>query len=393
MSNCTWDIPSTAREQSHADFQLGPADAPGTPRNWSITKRTLTSGASTGVELVEIDNGRLKIRAVPTRGMGILDAHCDGERLGWKSPVRGPVHPQFVSLMEPTGMGWLDGFDELMVRCGLESNGSPVFDEQGRLVHPLHGRIANKPAHSLKVMIDAESGVIRLQAVVDEIRFHFFKMQLTTTLFTSFGSTSFGWEDEVLNLGSTPATMQMLYHLNVGAPLLSPRAKLIAPVRTVSPHDNYPDDVAVRDWQVYPMLPSAAPQQSFFFELLGDDAGRTQVLLEAADSAQGLAIRFKQRELPCFTLWRNSVPAADGYVTGLEPGTNFPNPRPFEEQHGRLITLSGGETWRTSVELDWLQDSKQVQTSRAAISQLQGDARPEIHPAPHPDWSPKATIT
>ena len=49
--------------------------------------------------------------------------------LGWKSPVHGPVHPNFVPLNEPSGLGWLDGFDELFVRCGLESNGAPDFDD------------------------------------------------------------------------------------------------------------------------------------------------------------------------------------------------------------------------------------------------------------------------
>ena len=36
---------------------------------------------------------------------------------------------------EPSGLGWLDGFDELLVRCGLESNGAPEFDADGRVVY------------------------------------------------------------------------------------------------------------------------------------------------------------------------------------------------------------------------------------------------------------------
>ena len=32
----------------------------------------------------------------------------------------------------------------------------------------------------------------------------------------------------------------------------------------------------------------------------------------------------------------------DGYVTGLEPGTNYPNPRPFEKARGRVVTLPPG---------------------------------------------------
>ena len=82
------------------------------------------------------------------------DAKGNEWPLGWNSPIRGPVHPKFVPIAEPSGLGWLDGFDELLCRCGLFSNGAPDFDERGVLLHPLHGRIANRPAHRLSVETD-----------------------------------------------------------------------------------------------------------------------------------------------------------------------------------------------------------------------------------------------
>ena len=94
--------------------------------------------------------------------MGLWKAWL-GEQLtlGWKSPVRGPVHPNFVPLMEPSGLGWLDGFDELLCRCGAESNGAPDFTEQGALTFPLHGRLANRPAHFVEVAVDGDEIQIR----------------------------------------------------------------------------------------------------------------------------------------------------------------------------------------------------------------------------------------
>jgi hypothetical protein len=52
--------------------------------------------------------------------------------------------------------------------------------------------------------------------------------------------------------------------------------------------------------------------------------------LSVLDIDLGLILRWNRRELPCFTLWRNSAAVEDGYVTGLEPGTNFPNFKGFE---------------------------------------------------------------
>jgi len=90
---------------------------------WSVSGKAYEDGVRAGVDVVTIDNGRLQLDVIPTRGMGIHHVALNGDQevptIGWKSPVRGPVHPSFVNLGEPSGLGWLDGFDEFFVRCGL----------------------------------------------------------------------------------------------------------------------------------------------------------------------------------------------------------------------------------------------------------------------------------
>src|SRR4051812_39790341 len=171
-------------------------------QRWSVRLRTLRGGRSEGVQAVEIDNGAMCIDVLPTRGMGIWRARrhpspnpspsTGGEQtekiLGWQAPAREPVHPAFVPLMEPAGLGWLDGFNELLCRCGLESNGPPEFDDSGRLLRPLHGRIANTPAHYVELAIDEETGELKLRGVIDESRFHFQSLRLTSSLSTAIGS-------------------------------------------------------------------------------------------------------------------------------------------------------------------------------------------------------------
>ena len=112
--------------------------------------------------------------------MGIWHARLGDVHLGWQSPVKGPVHPAFVRLDEASGMGWLDGFDELLVRCGLESNGAPEFNDNGTLRYGLHGKIANRPAHKVEVTIDGDSGQITVLGVVDEARLFGNKLRMTS---------------------------------------------------------------------------------------------------------------------------------------------------------------------------------------------------------------------
>ena len=98
---------------------------------WSVAKRRLHGGRRDGVDLIIVDNGVLRFAIVPTRGMGLWKGFHEGNVLGWESPIAdGPVHPALVNLTAAGGLGWLDGFDELMARCGLENNGAP-FEIKG----------------------------------------------------------------------------------------------------------------------------------------------------------------------------------------------------------------------------------------------------------------------
>ena len=63
--------------------------------------------------------------------------------------------------------------------------------------------------------------------------------------------------------------------------------------------------------------------------MLNSFHGRTLATLYNAAADRGLTLRFNRNELPCFTLWKNTAALEDGYVTGLEPATNYPNFKTF----------------------------------------------------------------
>src|SRR3954453_13874129 len=250
MSQRTHVLIDAAKSVVHESAQIE-----GTAENgqrWSVRLRTLHGGKSEGVQLVEIDNGAMCIDVLPTRGMGIWRVRRGDSTLGWQAPQRNPVHPSFVALMEPAGLGWLDGFNELLCRCGLESNGPPEFDESGRLVRPLHGRIANTPSHYVEPPVDEKTHQLTLRGVVEESRFHFQALRLTSSISTSIGSDEFTWDDQVENIGGRDATLQMLYHFNVGQPLLRPGTRISTPLRTVAPLTQIAAKERIETWNIMP---------------------------------------------------------------------------------------------------------------------------------------------
>ena len=76
-----------------------------------VRSRRLAGGLREGISLVELIAGDTKLFILPERGLGIWKMLVGDVELGWQSPVAGPVHPTFVPLAEPSGLGWLDGFD------------------------------------------------------------------------------------------------------------------------------------------------------------------------------------------------------------------------------------------------------------------------------------------
>src|SRR5262249_40598444 len=181
-----------------------------------------------------------------TRGMGLWKGRYQGDYLGWDSPIKdGPVHPSFVNLLSNGGIGWLDGFDELLPRCGLENNGAgyevKVVNPDGsesRTVFPLHGRIANIPAHYVAGHVaNQPPHEITREGHLHEARLFGPQIRMISKISTTPGSNRLTVHDELINLKESPVEAQILYHWNFGAPYLEEGSRLVVPAQTVVPRN------------------------------------------------------------------------------------------------------------------------------------------------------------
>ena len=279
---------------------------------WSVRKQTLRGGKQDGVELIVIDNGKLVITVVPTRGMGLLSVTSGDVRLGWDSPVKEVVHPRHVNLQSRGGLGWLEGFNEFLCRCGLESNGHPGTDkfvnnvgDEATMELTLHGKIANIPASEVEVVIDREAPHrIRVRGRVDERMFYGPKLELWTEVSTEPGSAAFRVSDVVTNRGAAEQEFQMLYHANFGPPLLGEGSTFVGAVERVVPFNAH----AAKGRETFARY--AGPELGFveqvycLYPLAGTD-GRTTAMLQNKAKDRAVSVAFSTKELPYLTLsWR-----------------------------------------------------------------------------------------
>ena len=365
--------------------------------DWSIRKRTLKGGLRDGIDLIEVHNGALSYAILPTRGMGLWQGHYHGQFLGWKAPVHGPVHPKFVNAGDRGGIGWLTGFDEWLCRCGLAFNGPPgedvYTDRQGkshRDLLTLHGRIANQPAYYVEVRVNLDPPYeLSVTGQVEEGGLFYPHLVLTTTYTTVPGSNRIVIHDRIENRGSQPAEMMLLYHCNIGQPFLEAGSRVVAPVREVAPISARAAE-GIDTLETYAGPVPGFAEQVYCYELLGDAVGRTLAMLynHAADKA--MVVRFNRQELPCFTVWKNTAAQEDGYVTGLEPATNFPNFKTFERTQGRVPILPPGGSWETTWSIEIHDAAAGVSGVLKEIVSLQSQAKAVVHRQPHAKFSAAA---
>jgi galactose mutarotase-like enzyme len=353
--------------------------------------RRLAGGLSDGVDVVTLDNGRLSLDILPTRGMGIWRGMMDGVPLKWDSPVERPVHPAFVDQMRRGGIGWLDGFNELVCRCGLGWHGAPGTDvirnSAGSVVSeqflPLHGRIANLPAH--RVTVEERDDVVAVTGIVDEASVFGGKLRLESTLTTAINSNRFEITDVVHNLGSRPAEVEILYHCNFGRPFLGEGSTLHIAASEVAPRDKRAAE-GISMWNLFEGPTKGYVEQCYLAKAAADSNGWGMALLTDAETEHAVCVRFDTSTMPWFVLWKNTQAEEDGYVAGLEPGSSFPNLRTVERREGRVIQLPPGHsvTFRLSVEV--ASNRREVRRLLDEVTELQV-AHPRVMQAePKAEW-------
>ncbi|MHB8522204.1 MAG: aldose 1-epimerase family protein [Limisphaerales bacterium] len=382
---------TSATRDVHLDaWQINSRDLdPQSPVPWSVEKHTLHGGKQEGVDVIVVDNGRLRITVIPTRGMGIVRVEAGGMRLGWDSPVKEIVHPQFINLQSRGGLGWLEGFNEWLVRCGLEFAGHPGKDkfinnvgDEAEMDLTLHGKIANIPASEVEVIIDRDPPHrLRIRGQVNERMFYGPKLELWTELSTEPGANSFRIEDTVTNHGAYDQEMQIIYHTNFGPPLLQDGARFVAAANRIVPFNARAAE-GLEHYTEYAGPTKGFIEQVYCLYPYADDHGQTMVMLENAAADRAVSLRFSTDQLPYFTLWKNTTAFDEGYVTGLEPGTGFPYNRRIERKFGRVPKLKPGESRQFTLDFTLHSDKDAVARAAKEIAQIQGDRKTQVDTEP-----------
>jgi hypothetical protein len=303
----------------------------------------LRDGNEDGLRAVDVRvSGGLSALVLADRGMDIGPAWAAGHQLSWQSAT-GIVHPAYFD-----ERAWLRSFHGgLLVTCGLQNVGPPNVD--GGVEHGLHGRVSHIPAREVSHRVVHEDGrlVAEVRGEMRETDVYGADLVLRRTLRFPMGDTSVEIHDEVENLGYERAVLMLLYHVNVGWPVVAEGARLLSPAAEVVGREEA-SQAAVAEHTDFPP-PREGFDQLVYHHRLHDPAAASATI-SIANAAFGptagiaLSVTYDPRQLPWLWQWRMLAPGM--YLTGLEPANCGIMGRAEERERGTLQEVAPGETRR-----------------------------------------------
>jgi hypothetical protein len=314
----------------------------------------LDDGLSRGVRVLEFRLGTgFSFEVLVDRAFDIGQCEFQGKALNWTSNS-GVVGPAYY---EPQEWGWFRAWGGgMVVTCGLDHTMGPAVDTAERFHQPhmfetvdygLHGRVGGLPARLIGYgeVWEGDTCVLWAEGEVRQSAVFFEDLIIRRRIEARIGECHFTIHDEVENAGHSVTSHMLLYHCNVGFPIVDDGSELLLPS-----HATRTDAWDSVDGYRTLTAPQRDFQEACFYErILGEPSGVVPTAVVNRRLELGVYQLYRNDQLPEFMVWRMMGEGA--YAVALEPGTNRAISRADLRREGEIIELGPGETRSYDLEL------------------------------------------
>ena len=297
---------------------------------YGVTQMRLCGGKADGMRILSVRNKKgLEFEISLDRCGDIARLSFKGDNMSYFGPC-GYVSPKFY---DNKGNGFLKSFTGgFFTTCGLTAVGSPCTDDGEEL--PLHGTVSNTPCENFAYFIKDDE--IHIKLTVRDAALFAHKLILEREYVCPIDKNEIHMTDRIKNIGSDDTPFELLYHCNMGYPLLSENAKVTIPAVKTQARDDHAKE------GIEKCLVMEKPQKGYaekcYYHTL---SGKPCVSIFNSDINKGVNIRYDTDELKYFTEWK--MMGEYDYVLGLEPGNCLPDGRDVMRRKGILEILKPEE--------------------------------------------------
>ena len=298
---------------------------------YGVRETRMIGGKSDGMRLLEVRNGKgLELTISLDRCADIPYLFYKGNSMAYIAPC-GLVGPQYY---DNKGIGFLKGFTAgFITTCGLTAVGSPCKDNGEEL--PLHGNISYVPCEQYSYIEDDD--FIIITAVMRDASLFGHQLVLEREYRISLVENTLTLTDNVKNIGCKKTPYMIMYHCNMGYPLLSENAELnISSVEVTPRNDHLAKDIDKWNKMIKPTNDFI---EQCYYHKFNDDP---EIYLRNPDINTELKMTFDVDALDCFTEWK--MMGENEYVLGLEPANCYPDGRDVMRKKEILKYIESNDT-------------------------------------------------
>lgn len=277
-----------------------------------VRRYTLTDATEAGLRVTEVNNGVLRFLLNESKALDMMQLWHRGVNLSFVS------RNGFTSRELPFARRFEGG---MLYTCGLDSVGARDGFE-------LHGTLHSAPARVLSTVCKEEE--ISVTAEIESTELFGRDLLLRRTVSTGVNSGSVTVRDVLLNRGAREENYCLLYHVNLGYPMLDAGVTVESDAEEVVPRTAWAGE-RLADRTRFSEAVAGEEERCYFIR------NRTP-LVKAVNPKLGrtFTLSYSGETLPCFVQW-NSAASGD-YALGLEPSTTF-----LDENFAYRSLAPGGE--------------------------------------------------
>ncbi|MBR2474283.1 MAG: aldose 1-epimerase family protein [Clostridia bacterium] len=261
----------------------------------SVRRYTVTEGQEKGLDIIDCDNGKIRFLLNVSKACDVMQLYHEGQNVSFISKNG------FTQRQAP----FLKSFEGgMLYTCGIDSVGA-------RDGYETHGTIHNIPAQIIRA--ECNENQIVIEAILRDTALFGKNLTVKRKITSEIGSGALTLVDTLINEGFREEEYCLLYHINIGYPMLDAGAKVVADVgkriaRTdwskINDNDSYDigEPVANMEETCY-FLTLKSPEASLVNKKLGKQ----------------ITVSYSGETLPHFVEWKSL--ASGDYALGFEPCT------------------------------------------------------------------------
>lgn len=261
----------------------------------SLRRYTLTEGGANGLRVLDCDNGKIRFLLNESKALDIMQLYCEGKNISFVSK----------NGFKAEQGDFLQRFEGGMVyTCGLDSVGA-------REGFPLHGTLHGRAAKITRA--ECSNRGIFVEGEISDTALFGKNLLLKRRIYSDIGSDMVTLEDTLVNLGFREEDYSLLYHVNVGYPMLDEGAEIRAEIEEAIPRTPWAEERAAQRSIITAPVPEE--EETCYFLRLKEPC----VSLENKKIQKRFSLAYSGDTLPEFVQWKSM--ASGDYALGLEPCT------------------------------------------------------------------------